>query len=475
MATRTYSYTDPVLANKFSALADTLVNGRINALNSESQRQLRAAQEAKYRAETHGIQQEIDGRRGMEYFLNNLDPSNLPAFMAQSALAGHDGGSMGDAGLAYMANAPGATDDQVLRAFVGAGNQVDENNAFSIEGQDRVHERNAASALAEAVAKIAATPLTYSQQQAQILAGQPEDVQVATLFDPHNVTQDSVGIFPTGYPGVSGPVQGPKSPLSKTEVEAQILEGLPQDQQVASLFDPVSTSDGAITSFAPGDPRIPAGTVGTQFENVEDHAPGSSKATPRNYLTPDGRGGITMDGKTDESGNPLPPGTQLVSTSAPKPPKTQAEMIAERGDVATQIGIMVQAMMVSEDMPTHPSVVDSVTELATTYVFNQDMDAESAIKAAMEALDVKMTDNIVFDDRYVMGNNLSDVAPVERTVPTAQTPAAAPALDPQTRALRIQQAREALNGPNPKDPQSVMQLLNSMGITDVTLEELTAQ
>jgi hypothetical protein len=108
------------------------------------QQETRMARENRARAETaadlfkHG-----DVQSGMAMLMGTGDASFLP--------------NLGSAALAFQANTPGATDDQIRRALIGSGVNPSENFASTSVRADEISARDAAEALrqAEAVQRLA--------------------------------------------------------------------------------------------------------------------------------------------------------------------------------------------------------------------------------------------------------------------------------------------------------------------------------
>ncbi len=81
-----------------------------------------------------------------------------------------------------LANASSSfSDDQRLRAFTGAGKSVGKDQPFSLSGQEDIRAANLRNQIAENAAKISATPLSRSEFEAQVLAGQTDEFNTNRL------------------------------------------------------------------------------------------------------------------------------------------------------------------------------------------------------------------------------------------------------------------------------------------------------
>lgn len=160
-------------------------------------------------------------------------------------------GDIGDLFLTLMANAPGSSDDASARAFVGSGKAIGENDAFSLGGRDAVAERNTLNDIRE--------------QQAE----------------PINTSAGGITTLAPGDPRGDGTIYGP---ATESTMSGDILRAIMAGEEV--------------------DPRAVAAVGGD----------GSSR-TPRNYRTPEGTVGTTLDGVTDAATGQRLPGGTTVSTS----------------------------------------------------------------------------------------------------------------------------------------------------------------
>jgi hypothetical protein len=88
---------------------------------------------------------------------------------------------MAQATQGITANVPGFDDAAVVRAAAGAGTFIGENQAASLQGQDRVRAANAANDIALAQAREAAKPLSLSQSQAIDFRGLPAETRAVTV------------------------------------------------------------------------------------------------------------------------------------------------------------------------------------------------------------------------------------------------------------------------------------------------------
>lgn len=144
--TNTY-YTDPAIARGVENLASALFGNPAQDAQLEFtlsrakqiQDEVRRDRDARQRADTAAdlfAQGDIPG--AMSALVGTADPRYLPG--------------LGDAALAFRANAPGATDDQIRRAFIGAGHNPAEHFASTAGRADTIAARDAASAMEEALA-----------------------------------------------------------------------------------------------------------------------------------------------------------------------------------------------------------------------------------------------------------------------------------------------------------------------------------
>jgi hypothetical protein len=177
--------------------------------------------------------------------------SDLPNQLAAQGAAFVDSPkSLGDLFLFSAANDPNYTDNDVIRAQAGQGGTIGVNDAVSLAGQDRVRAANQANDMAMQDAK----PITETQARGAAFGLLPPDAQATAV--------------------------GP----TLTEVQGGFA-----NQNVNRLDD----LSGPQQSFISAQP---------------------SQQTPRNYVSPAGASGITMDGLTDaQSGEPIPQGSSVFT------------------------------------------------------------------------------------------------------------------------------------------------------------------
>ena len=151
--------------------------------------------------------------------------------------------------------------------------------------------------------------------------------------------------LPPGHPLYSqmGPFRGRDT---KSTMEARVLNSLsPEDQRVAALGQPAYGANetqargDAFTALPAGRQAVAVGPTETEVKGdmLTTDAPGyssderkrvtgalpSATRTPRNYLTPGGRRGTTLDGVTDAAtGTPLPQGSQVYSNVTSETPQS---------------------------------------------------------------------------------------------------------------------------------------------------------
>jgi len=171
-------------------------------------------------------------------------------------------------------------------------------------------------------------------------AGQAASIAAGGGVDPKDVA--NMWRFFVGNTGMGGGEAGARSFLGAGDAldpgkayaaeDLQPLRDQVQGNEISKIFArPVDTAAGAVTTFAPDDPR--GGPVyGRDTESTakaalvnkaaagEDVSPivramiGANSGTPRNYLSADGTRGITLDGITDsQSGQPIAGGSTVFT------------------------------------------------------------------------------------------------------------------------------------------------------------------
>ena len=252
MSQRTYSYADPVLANKLSGLADQFVSGPIRAQQARAQREQMEAQAGLANQQRLAGEFQQDNIRHGQHILRQNDLSQGNEFLAAMFGVDQDGQNAGNWMRAWTANNPTSTDDQRLASVIGAGGNVNADSAFSVAGQDRVSARNSQEDIARTVAGIRATPLTLAQMQGQTYGGMSPEQQIATLFDPVTMAPGHTAYSADGDPRFGQ--QTTTAPLTPTQMNAGGGSG--GSSSVKNWYDPVS-GDGGIT---PDGLRRPDGT-----------------------------------------------------------------------------------------------------------------------------------------------------------------------------------------------------------------------
>lgn len=334
MANRTYSYYDPVLANKMSALADQFVNGPARAAAARTQAELAQSEIDLNRQKYNTAQDATLAQQAVAHHVQRGDLASNPVrqtdLMANLFLSGINGNALGQTYLAMMGADPLATDDQMMRAFTGAGNGTNQNTAFSTAGQNNIAARDNRLA----IARDQATP-TKDEVLGMMLQQQPEAVQLAALFGPQTIGAGSTVQYAPGDPrATQGNTYTAYKPKTESEVKGEILAGLPADQQLNATTGH-QLSPGAGMANAAG--AIYAEMPQTAAQQGLGRS-GSGRATPRNWTHPEtGETGITLDGVTDaNSGQPIPAGANISQTykDATLSPQDMVRMAQLEGGIA---------------------------------------------------------------------------------------------------------------------------------------------
>ncbi len=149
--------------------------------------------------------------------------------------------------------------------------------------------------------------------------------------------------------------------------------------QAAGARAPVSKQDALGSIISQAMPGILAGTeTNPAILNIADAVGGS--ATPRNYATPDGRRGVTLDGKTDAAtGQPIPAGAQIYTGSiqsadaSPFTPSTTSML--EKDDIASgQLENLIDLAIT--EATTNPGAFGAVGRVNR---FTQDLGAQAEL------------------------------------------------------------------------------------------------
>lgn len=188
-----------------------------------------------------------------------------------------------------MAYAPymGGTDQDIANAYVANGKPIGVNDAFTLTGRDAVAQRNAAAEQSKALAVVAATPRTEAQVKGGLLQNNFGNLGALTPEQ-----QAVLSAIPT-----------------LEERKGTAFGQLPADKQAVAV--------------GPSKEQTIGDLVGSHFDNLDTLTPSqrqilganpSSSSTPRNYIAPDGRKGVTMDGLTDAAtGTKIAPGAQIFT------------------------------------------------------------------------------------------------------------------------------------------------------------------
>lgn len=193
----------------------------------------------------------------------------LPRLAGTAAGMGTQGLSqLGELFQVMVANAPGSSDDAVIRAQAGTGGTIGVNDAVSLAGQDRVAARNAQLDLNQSLAEIFATPI-------KVNAG-------ATAYVP------------------SGPFAGQSlhGRDTKSTAEGSAFNALPADTQALAVGPTKAQVQGSALAALLADPAV--------TEATERIAGGVQDQPSLTLLqTPDGP--VTLDTKDPHAViNPVP-------------------------------------------------------------------------------------------------------------------------------------------------------------------------
>lgn len=186
--------------------------------------------------------------------------------------------------------------------------KTDQDNATQRYGYDTSAATSRANNEADnaaALAQLYATPVLVNEGQTAFL---PQQTQEATglpgMFTGAVSTQPGERVtLPGGQV-----VEGAPKPMTEDELRAQLLSGMPAAQQNAWAFGNTPLE----SVIMDGQP-----TYTTRPEAIgQQPVPSASGGTPRNYVTPDGQRGTTLNGIVDAAtGLPLPAGTQTFNTA----------------------------------------------------------------------------------------------------------------------------------------------------------------
>ena len=261
-------------------------------------------------------------------------------------------GQIGQTLLALGANL-GLNDDALTGAYVGAGGKLGENDALSIGRQNTIRGENfgqerglegmrqsgamartqasnaAAMARQQAANEAAMQRLQWEAANAPLTAGAGQTIftapgdargpQLSGMDTESTATGRLIGQLMGGTDlspealalvGAMDKQHFPGNPISETQARGGAFQELPPEVQ-AMAVGPTAT-------------EVQGGLIADNFNNLLDlnpyqrqvlgANPSSSAATPRNYVTADGRSGVTLDGVTDAAtGAPLPPGSNVFT------------------------------------------------------------------------------------------------------------------------------------------------------------------
>lgn len=272
------------------------------------------------------------------------------------AVAATDLSELGNVILALTANAPGVGTQAIDRAGLGAGQDYAKTIGGVREGlaNDRTLEGMRQRGAME---RLLATPVTtqagartdFAPGDPRAAAGPiygPATESTATGALIQRLAAGDANLSPEAL-AVAGAMEkavNPANPRTYDQVRGGILAGMsPEDQRVALLGQ---------SAFGPNQTQVEGGLLAENFANLADldqyqrqvlgaNPTASSLPTPRNYITPDGRQGITHDGLTDAAtGERLPQGSQVstaqVQTASPSDLTTAVQTDLQRQVAASE-------------------------------------------------------------------------------------------------------------------------------------------
>lgn len=215
MARQVYHYQNPMISQAIAGLGDTFINGPARAAAAERQRMLTEEQIAASQSRRRKSDYDLESAQSKDAALASLADmvaqqqeaaalqASVPALAGQALRAG-EVDSMGKLVNMLMQNNAGSTDQQRIGAWLGAGNSANANNAFSIEGQDRIRRAETDQQIRLEQAK--------PKSEGEVLAGMLDKyvtsnpdfatqvVQAKYGAKPHNAPAGTQVLLPQGSP-----------------------------------------------------------------------------------------------------------------------------------------------------------------------------------------------------------------------------------------------------------------------------------
>lgn len=179
-------YTDPAIAQGVNNLAAALFGNPAQDAQLEYtlsqarniQQKARLEREARDRVRAAA---DLFGRGDVTAGMSELVGTGDAAYLS----------NMGDAALAFRANTPETTDDEIRRAFIGAGKNPSQHFATTAARADEIADRDARASMAEseAVQRLRNRGSIEGLTAERVGAGEMSLDEAARLFDPLSVDQ----------------------------------------------------------------------------------------------------------------------------------------------------------------------------------------------------------------------------------------------------------------------------------------------
>lgn len=203
-----------------------------------------------------------------------MSPDQAVARYLPDALQGVAALNTGDIGSVFralVANTPGTSNEAVTRAFAGAGGKLGVNDALLPGRQDQLRTENFGQETALNNANNAAAMARQISANAAAMAR-------------HRMTE--------------------------AVARGAAFNALSPEQQALAVGPTAAEAQGGLISRYFGD----LGSLDPYQRQVLGANPSTGSSTPRNYITADGRQGVTLDGVTDAATNePIPAGAQVFT------------------------------------------------------------------------------------------------------------------------------------------------------------------
>ena len=231
--------------------------------------------------------------------------AEAPALLEALSSMG-DTGNLGDVMLALIANSGGG-DEAKANALLGSGKALGVNQSVGIGDREAVRGANAENSLARAMGVVGAQQAGALDRTNAQQAGTMDRLVYTTERKPVSVSAGATAFLPPAHPlAGEGPLRGAPT---KSTVQGGLL-----GEHFEDLMGLESEQQKALGAYI--DP--------------------SSAGTPRNYLTAEGRQGITLDGMSDAAtGEPIPQGS-TVFTGQVQPDDVSGLTTATRTGVQQQ-------------------------------------------------------------------------------------------------------------------------------------------